>query len=99
MAKTRAQSNRAIRQENLREWLSEKCTAQHFVDNLEKIEGLDPESDTFGNELAKYKTANEQRLKVMCKYLPDLKQTELTGDGGDELTITKIVRTIVDPKS
>lgn len=87
MAKTQAQKNRAIRQEALREWLSEKCTAQHFVDNLEKIEGLDPESESFSNELAKYKTANEQRLKVMGKYLPDLKNTEITGDAGSSLTI------------
>lgn len=85
MAKTRAQENRAIRQEALREWLSEKCTAQHFVDNLEKIEKLDPVEDAFANKLNKLKTANEQRLKVMNKYLPDLKSTELTGDGGEPI--------------
>lgn len=87
MAKTQAQKNRAIRQEALREWLSEKCTAQHLVDNIIKIEELEPESETFSNELAKYRTANEQRLKIMNKYLPDLKNTEITGDGGSSLTI------------
>lgn len=85
MAKTRAQQNRAMRQESLREWLSEKCTAQHFVDNLEKIEKLDPASETFPNELNKLKTANEQRLKVMNKYLPDLKSQEITGEGGEPI--------------
>lgn len=79
MAVTRAHQNRKLRQDNLREWLSEKCTAQHFVDNLNKIENLDPESECFVNELNKYKTANDQRLKVMGKYLPDLKATEITG--------------------
>ena len=87
MAETRAQLNRKMRQEKLREWLSEKCTAQHFVDNLNKIENLDPESESFSNELAKLKTANEQRLKVMNKYMPDLKATEITGDGGEPFAI------------
>lgn len=87
MAKTRAQENRAIRQEALREWLSNKCTAQHLVDNLEKIEKLDPSVDNFRNSLDKYKVANEQRLKIMNKYLPDIKNVELANDGGGELTI------------
>lgn len=87
MAKTRAQQNRALRQEALREWLSEKCTAQHLVDNIRKIEELDPESESFANSLNKLKTANEQRIKLLSKYLPDLKSTEVTGDGGGSLTI------------
>ncbi len=82
MAKTRAQENRALRQEALREWLSEKCTAQHLVDNIQKIEALDPRAETFNNELNQLRTANEQRLKVMNKYLPDLKSAEITGEGG-----------------
>ena len=87
MAKTKAQQNRAIRQEALREWLSKKCTAQHLINNIQKIEELDPSSDTFSNELNKLKVANEQRLRVMGKYLPDLKNTEISGDGGGSLTI------------
>lgn len=84
-------SSRAERQESLREWLSKKCTAQHLVDNVNKIEALDHNSDSFSNELAKYKTANEQRLKILSKYLPDLKSTEFTGEAGEALTI-KVVR-------
>lgn len=90
MAKTRAQQNRAMRQEALREWLSEKCTAQHLVDNIRKIEELDPDSSTFTNELSKLKTANEQRLKILNKYLPDLKSAEITGDGGGSVKIDHI---------
>jgi len=83
MAETRAQKNRALRQEALRAQLAEQCRVQHLIDNLKKIEGLDPESDTFANELAKYKEANAQRLKIMAKYLPDIKVTEVI-DGTDE---------------
>lgn len=82
MAATKAATNRAIRQDALREWLSKKCTAQHLVDNINKIEKLDPASETFVNELNKYKVANEQRFKALDKYLPNLKSTELTGEGG-----------------
>ena len=77
MAPPRAAVNRKIRQDALREWLSEKCTAQHLVDNLIKIEKLDVTSETFSNDLNKYKIANDQRIKIMSKYLPDLKQTEI----------------------
>ena len=90
MAETRAQVNRRIRQESLREWLSEKCTAQHFIDNLEKIEGLKHDSKTFTNELAKYRTANEQRLKIMNKYLPDIRAIEHTGEGGGDVMIDQV---------
>lgn len=79
MALTHAHKQRANRQEALREWLSKKCTAQHLVDNLEKIEKLDPESESFNNELAKYKVANEQRLKIMGKYLPELRAVDIEG--------------------
>jgi hypothetical protein len=86
MAKTRAVKNREIRQDNLREWLSKKCTLQHLFDNIIKIEELDIESDSFINALNKYKVANEQRLKLINKYLPELKATEITGKDGGAIT-------------
>lgn len=90
MPKTLDQKNRAKRQEWHRQWLSEKCTLQHLVDNIVKIEELDPHSDTFNNELSKYKVANEQRLKLLSKTLPDLKNVELANDGGGQLTINLV---------
>ena len=87
---SRAKENRAIRQDNLREWLSKKCTLQHLVKNIEKIEELDESVDTFANSLNKLKIANEQRIKLLNKYLPDLKNVEIAGDGGGELTIKLI---------
>jgi hypothetical protein len=97
MAKTRAQENRALRQEALREWLSEKCTAQHLVDNIQKIEALDPTAETFNNELNQLRTANEQRLKVMNKYLPDLKSAEITGEGGGAIQAEHQVNWVIQP--
>lgn len=80
MAETAAQKNRRIRQEALRQQLSEQCRVQHVLENIERIESLDPSSETFHNEVTKYKTSNDIRLRLISKYLPDLKQTELIGD-------------------
>ena len=93
---SRANENRRIRQEALREWLSEKCTAQHLVDNIDKIEKLDVTSDTFKNELDKYKVANDQRLKVLGKYLPDLKQTDMDIQG--DITAKDATRSELEAK-
>lgn len=94
MAKTNAQKQKGIRQDALRQWLSEKCTAQHLVNNIHKIEELDPESETFTNELSKLKTANEQRLKVMNKYIPDLKQAEVDMNHGVQDTLFQLLQEI-----
>lgn len=90
------QARRAVRQEDHRAWLSEKCTLQHLVNNLEKIEALDTSSETFKNDLDKYKEANAQRIKLMNFYMPQLKQTELTGDAGGAIQITEVTRTIIN---
>ena len=94
MAASSAAKQRAMRQDTLREWLSKKCTAQHLVNNIMKIEALDPAKETFVNELNQLKVANDQRLKVLNKYLPDLKLQEIVGEDGGPL-ITVIERTIV----
>ena len=81
---SRKDANRRIRQEALREWLSKKCTAQHLVDNIIKIEKLDTSSESFTNDLNKWKTANDQRLKILNKYLPDLKSVEVVDEDGND---------------
>ena len=82
---SKAQANRAMRQEALREQLSKQKHIEQVVKNIKKIECLDHDSETFTNEVTKYKIANEQRLKLINKYLPDLRATEHTADGGNPL--------------
>ena len=77
MARTRAQANKAIRQEALREQLANQGHLQHVLETLEKIDELDPTDDSFKNSLDKYKVSNEQRIKLMSKYIPDLKSQEI----------------------
>ena len=95
---TVAQANRAIRQESLREQLSAQGHVQQVIKNINKIECLDVDDSAFNNSVTKLKVANEQRLKLINKYLPDLKATELTGEGGDAIELDHFVEiVIVDP--
>jgi hypothetical protein len=74
MAKTRAQQNREIRKEELRAYLTERGRLEYVFDNIEKIEELDVACDGFNKNLSKLKTANEQRIRLLNKYLPDARE-------------------------
>ena len=78
MAMTRAQQNRKIRQDELRELLAKKGLVQKVIEDSEKIAELSNELSP--EELNRLKVANDLRMKLVTKYLPDLKSTELTGD-------------------
>lgn len=78
MGTTAANKNRAIRQEALREQLSAQGHVQHVVDILDEIKDLKRELDS--NDLARYKVVLDTKLKLISKYLPDLKSVEHTGD-------------------
>lgn len=81
MAKTRQQRERGIRQDELRAYLAERGRLDYVFDNIEKIEQLDPETDQyFDKRLQQLKIANEQRIRLLNKYLPDMKeeQSEIT---------------------
>ena len=71
MPETRAQKNRAIRKDEIRAYLAERGRVDYVLDNIEKIEQLDVKSEGFNKELLKLKTANEQRIRLLNKYLPD----------------------------
>ena len=80
MAKTRAQKVRAVNQDELRVFLAERNTVKQIIDNIEQIEKLNPsKNENFVKELNRYKTANEQRIRLLNKYLPDLRE-DLTDD-------------------
>ena len=78
MGTTAANKNRAIRQEALREQLSNQGHVQHVVEMLNEIKDLQRDLDA--NDLARYKVAIDTKLKLIGKYLPDLKSVEHTGD-------------------
>ena len=80
MAETRAQSNRRIRQEALREQLAQGKHVEHVIDMLENLQ--EPPEDFTPLDLQRVKVIIDTKLALIKKYLPDPKQVELTGEDG-----------------
>ena len=78
MAMTRAQTNRKIRQDSLREQLANQKHLEKVLDSINKLEELDTQLDSV--EVNRIKGAIDSRIKLVSKYLPDLKSIELSGD-------------------
>lgn len=85
MAATKAALNRKIRQEAIREQLSKQKHIEKVVDNIKKMEEQGASMEAV--ELQALKAATDTRLKLIDKYLPGLKQSELevTGSDGEDL--------------
>lgn len=73
-----ADRNRRIRQDALREQLSKQKLVEQVSEIARKIGDLD--EDLEQHKVQRLKIAAELNLKLVNKYLPDLKQTELIGD-------------------
>ena len=89
MAKTKAHTNRAIRQEALRDQLSSQKHVQQVTKIYKKMAKLKP-SKNAAFTLNKYCKMVDIQFRLINKYLPDIKQTEITGEDGGPLTINVI---------
>ena len=74
------QHYKAMRVEQLREWLSKQRLVQEVVEDIKKVRCLDPDKMLQPNELIHVKAANELRMRLIAKYAPDLKAVEHTGE-------------------
>jgi len=72
----RADKNKAVRQQALREQLSAQGHVQHVIDIAEKLQCLTNELES--NAVQRLKAAADIRLKLINKYLPDLKAVDMT---------------------
>jgi len=88
MAETRAQSNKRIRQDALREQLASQGHVQHVVDIIGDLQK--PDGDFSSLDLQRNKLIIDTKLALIKKYLPDVKQIEMTGIDGDALFPTAI---------
>ena len=84
-SKTAVHRNRAIRQEALREQLSQQGHEQYISEIISNLS--DPELEYDSLWVQRLKAAADLRLKLMAKYIPDLKSQELTGPEGGDLVI------------
>lgn len=82
---TAKNKNRRLRQEALREQLSQQGHEQHITDMVNKLmnEAVEVEPPM----VKRFEVAISTKLKLMNKYIPDLKQSELevTGKDGEKL--------------
>lgn len=72
----RADKNRAIRQEALREQLQANQLITQTLERVKKLDGLNLEP----NQIAAIKAANDASLRLLAKVLPDLKAVEISQD-------------------
>ena len=75
--------NRKIRQDALRELLSKQKLVEKVIDIANKLEKGDCENPQA------LKAAADLNLKLVNKYLPDLKGIEIEGQIDSELIITR----------
>lgn len=73
--RTKAQRNKAIRQEALREQLASQGHVQHVVEIIEKLQDVATPIDR--DEVARLSKAADLRLRLIAKYVPDLKAVEI----------------------
>lgn len=92
---SRANANRKIRQDALREQLANGKHLEHVIDLSDKLADLDKELDS--NKVQRLKAAIDAKMKLVNKYLPELKATEITGEDGGPVQLKAIESVIVDP--
>lgn len=93
---SRAKANRRVRQEALREYLSERGSVQHLLDLIEKVDKLDPQDPDFDKNLAKLKVSIDQRQKLLGRYLPELKATEVEVEADITVDHPEAIRLIAE---
>ncbi len=71
---TRADANRKIRREALRDQLEAKGLVQKVIETAEELSNLDEAMDAV--EVQRLRAANDARLKLIAKYLPDAKDDQ-----------------------
>jgi hypothetical protein len=80
--RTVKQRNRAARQEEMRNKIEASGYETHVHEVVKKL--LDPTLEFDSIEVQRMKSAADLSIKMMSKFMPDLKSTEITGaDGGD----------------
>ena len=82
---SRAAKNKQIRKVALRDQLSAQGHVQHVIDISDKL--ANPTEDLESIDVQRLKAAADIKLKLISKYLPDLKAVELTGKDGNDFII------------
>lgn len=93
---SRAEANKKIRAEALREQLKAGGHIQHIVDITEKLSNLD--IDLTQLEVTRLKAAADIKNKLVDKYLPALTAVHNTHDNGEQ-TLDDWINGLENPES
>jgi hypothetical protein len=91
---SRANANRRVRQDALREQLSNQGHVQQAVEIIEKLKDLDETKQPLDAlQVTRLSKALEGHMKLINKYLPDQKEvfSEHTGEDGGPVKLQEIV--------
>ena len=80
-----ATRRRQAHRDEVLEKLRNAGLVQQVIATAEKLADETVELDT--NMVARLKAANDARLKLMAKYLPDVKSVEMTGEDGAPIQV------------
>jgi len=80
---TRANANRKVRQDALREQLSNGKHVEHVIEIANKL--TDPDNELEALTIQRLKAGANIKIKLINKYLPDLKATEHSNDPDNPL--------------
>lgn len=84
---SRANQNREIKREELKLYLAERGRVQYIFDNIEKLEDLNQEMDSV--EVQRIRTATDQRVKLLDKYMPSVKSEDADTGSTDNVVVFK----------
>lgn len=91
---TAKNKNRRIRQDALREQLSQGKHVEHVIEIARKI--ADETIDIDPTMVQRLKIAADIKCKLIAKYLPDLKAVEITGEDGEPVNMVQTIRIIAE---
>lgn len=86
--KSRANENKRIRQEALREQLSQGKHVEHVIDIAKKLTDLGNRLEN--QQVNRLKIAADIKLRLINKYLPDLKAVEMTNE--EESSLVEVLK-------
>ena len=85
---SRAQENKAQRQEALRELLSTQGHLQHIIDLHNQLQDLDMDLDAI--QVQRLRAVMDSKHKLLDKYLPTEKPSEIKASVDGQLTVSVI---------
>lgn len=90
-----ANKNKEIRQEALRQQLIAGGHVQHVIDICEELNDLTIEMDS--TAVTRKRAVIDTKLKLISKYLPDVKSVEIKNAEGEEFKTSNKVEWVIQP--